>query len=275
MKKSKLLAIIICFMIVITTSFPISITAFERKEHDSYMTDVLFKNFLNINNSKYSDEIDALCCASYLVIDQFNGSGQNDLDKLNKYKVKNIPTSVSSISFNASGKTHRSYTHRGWDSTNNMYTNWINSDRRRILINTVDTIFDFKGDNKKRDSFCALIYYIHLIGDHMDDTSYKSDNGLKIEMGGRIDKETIIDELLKNLEILFSEQKNSHKYTSFSSALQRYNSKYSELIRSEGGVNSEEKFRKKQELNEKVLKLLTMYIPEMLKDEEFFNEVFY
>jgi len=109
----------------------------------------------------------------------------------------------------------------------------------------------------------------------MDDSSYLVKNGLKMDVGGRVDKEDIIHELLKHIEIVFADQKHTHKYRSLTGALERYNSRLAKIVRSEGGINTDEKFELKQEYTVNLMKLLTMYLPEMLKEEQFFNEVFY
>ena len=109
----------------------------------------------------------------------------------------------------------------------------------------------------------------------MDDSSYQVKNGLKMDVGGRADKEDIIHELLKHIEIVFADQKHTHKYRSLTGTLERYNSRLAELVRSEGGINTDEKFQQKQEYTKKLMELLTMYLPEMLRDEQFFYDVFY
>ena len=278
MKVKRIIAFILCLSIM--CSFHVSdVCGYERDEHDKYMLDVLFKNFKVVDNDpSIKDIIKALECACYLTIDQFNSSGQSDLTFLNDFGVKNIPSSISEISFNASGTTHRSYTHRGWSFTEYPL---IMSDlwpiRKSILVNTVDTIFDFGGDEAKKESFCILLYYIHLIGDHLDDESYEKlkKNGQKMDMGGRRDQYDITHELLDCLSTLFKDQRNTHKYLSLTMALQRYNQKYAQIVQSTGGVNSEEKFSLYKEYTKGLSKLLTYYLPEMLKDEPFFNSVFY
>jgi len=275
MKRSKWLLILLCIVLVLG-NIPQTSYAYERDGHDEYMLEVLFKNFKEVENDpSVQDEIEALECASYLVIDQFNNNGQKDLDFLLTYGVKGIPTNVSEISFNASGTTHRSHTHRGWDFQLYTVTKEQWPIRKQILHNTADKIFDFQGNEAKKDSFCALIYYIHILGDHMDDSSYLVKNGLKMDVGGRVDKEDIIHELLKHIEIVFADQKHTHKYRSLTGALERYNSRLAKIVRSEGGINTDEKFELKQEYTVNLMKLLTMYLPEMLKEEQFFNEVFY
>ena len=245
----------------------------EWKGHDQFMLDVLFKNFKVVDNDlSIKAKIEALECASYLTIDQFNGNGENSLKTLIDYGVKKIPDSISAINFSASGKTHRTYTHRVGMSVLVTKTMPI---RKQILINTADAIFDFKGEEKQKESFCALIYYVHILGDFMEDKSYKIENGLKMDAGGRIDKADIIHEIEKHLKTLFPDQHNTNKYRYLVIALERYNKKLSEIVRSEGGINTDEEFQKRQEYVEGLMNVLTMYLPEMLKEEEFFNEVFY
>ena len=163
MRTSKWLIILLCIVLIVS-GIPQTSYAYERDDHDEYMLEVLFKNFREVENDpSIQDEIKALECASYLAIDQFNNNGQKDLDFLLTYGVKGIPSEVSEISFNASGTTHRSHTHRGWDFQLYSVTKELWPVRKQILLNTADKIFDFQGDDVKKDSFCALIYYIHIL----------------------------------------------------------------------------------------------------------------
>ena len=75
MKKTKGLILFLC-VVLLLGCLPVQNTyAFERKDHDKYMCEVLFKNFLQPENKiSIQDEIEALGCASYLAIDQFNGN---------------------------------------------------------------------------------------------------------------------------------------------------------------------------------------------------------
>ncbi len=273
-KKSKFLIFFLCAVLILesisTPSF-----AFERKDHDKYMISVLFKNFLEVDNKpEIKDEIEALECASYLCVDQFNGNGQKDLDYLNAYGVRELPA-LSEIDFNASGTTHRSYTHRGWNFVYGGLANERWNVRKQLLMNTAGAIFDFQGNERQQESFCALIYYIHILGDYEDDTSWKVSNGLKMAAGGRRDKEDVIDELLIHLKILFDDQQHTHKYLHLTMGLEKYNSKLAKIERSEGGINTDEEFELRQEYVKGLRNLLTLYLPEMLKEEEFFNKAFY
>lgn len=255
---------------------PFKTEAYERKDHDELMLKILFRKYeYACNNSAVQDEISVITSACYLTIDQFNNYGQKYLDELIAYGVKDIPSQVSEIGYSASGRNHRDYTHRGWsfDYGGEMKTKW--PIRQDILRKTADTVFDFDGNEKQKEAFCELLYYIHILGDHEDDASYTVSNGRKIDVGGRHDKEDIIHKLLDAFSILFADQTNTHKYRALTTNLRSINSKLDKLVNSEGGVNSDEKFEQHQELVGDLIEILSLYLPEMLKDEPFFNKVFY
>ena len=267
--------VLICVVILFTC--PMSGMAYERGGHDALLKEVLFKGFKEIDNDiRVKSDIEALCSASYLTIDQFNHNGQGDLDYLKSYGVKNLPE-LSEIDFTASGKTHRDKTHRGWNHSYPTFDRERWAIRQDILRNTVEAVFDFDGDEAKKESFCKLLYYIHILGDHLDNQSLeqKNNNGKIIAAGGTIDKNNLIDEFLILIEFLFRDQKHTHKYRSLTTKLEKINRKFAKVERSKGGVDSDYKFYKHQKYVRKTYKILTLYIPEMLKDEKFFHDVFY
>lgn len=275
MKIAKRILSCIC-IVALVFSIPIKAEGYERDGHDKLMLDVLFKNFKEIDNDKsVKQEVEALECACYLTIDQFNESGQKALDTLHTYGVKGIPDSLDAIKISASPSNHRSYTHRGWNFAYFGVQGEQWPARQNVMIATVGTIFDFDGNVEKQESFCEFLYYIHILGDHMDDKSYKIYNGLKMDVGGRIDQNDIIHEWLDCIEIVFADQKYTHKYRSLTSSLERYNSKFTRIVRSKGGINTDEKFALYNKYCKDLMNMMTMYVPEMLKEEEFFNEVFY
>lgn len=275
MKKYRLLVFILCLAFVLG-SIPLNGNAHERKQHDEIMLTIFFRKYdYARTNSAVQDDIDAITAACYLTIDQFNSYGQKDLDLLLNYGVRDIPKNVSEIGYSASGKNHRDFTHRGWDFpyTGEMKTLWPK--RQAILRNTVKSVFDFNGNSKKLDSFCELLYYIHILGDHEDDASYTISNGRKIDVGGRHDKEDIIHKLIDLFAVLFADQSSTHKYRGLTTNLRHINSKLSKLVNSQGGINSDEKFQQHKELVQDLIEILSLYVPEMLKEENFFNDVFY
>ena len=275
MRKHRFLTLLLCIALIISM-VPIKSEAYERKDHDDLMLKILFRKYeYACNDSSVQDEISVITSACYLTIDQFNSYGQTYLDELATYGVKNIPSQVSEIGFSASGRNHRSFTHRGWDFSysGEMKTKW--PIRQDILRNTVGTVFDFNGNDKQQEAFCELLYYIHILGDHEDDASYQISNGLKIDIGGRHDKEDIIHKLLDLLPNLFADQTNTHKYRALTTNLRSINSKLDKLVNSVGGINTDEKFAERQERVGDLIDILSLYLPEMLNKEPFFNEVFY
>lgn len=275
MRKHRFLTLLLCVALIISM-VPIRSEAYERKDHDALTLKILFRKYeYACNDSSVQDELSVLTSACYLTVDQFNNYGQTYLDELIAYGVKNIPSQVSEIGFSASGRNHRNFTHRGWnfDYGGEMKTKW--PIRQDILRNAVGTVFNFNGNDKQKEAFCELLYYIHILGDHDDDASYKVSNGLKIDVGGRHDKEDIIHKLLDLLPILFPDQTNTHKYRALTTNLRSINSEVDKLVNSVGGINTDEKFAERQVLVAEVIEILSLYLPEMLKKEPFFNDVFY
>ena len=277
MKRFKKFSAVLLALVLLFSDIPI-VRAYERKDHDQMTEDVLFKNFKVIDNDlSMLDEINALESAAYLTIDQFNENGQGDLNVLKVFGVKKLPK-LRDIDYPSSGAYHRRATHRGWTAEIGVYDGevlerWLL--RKEILISTVEKIFDFKGDEVKKDSFCALIYYIHILGDRIDDTKYYP-NAEIMELGGRTDEQDIACELLKYIEILFEDQKHTHKYQHVVSELEISDSGIKELLQSQpSGLMSEETFEKYQKYADEIREVLTCNLPEMLKDEDFFSEVFY
>ncbi len=267
-----LLSFIMCFWL------SSSAYAYDRKEHDSIMIDVLFKSFKNVENDlNVKDEVEALECASFLTIDQYNGNGENELSFLQQYKVKDIPSSISKIDY-TSNQYHRRATHRGWDGETTGVYNTTDRERwlirKKILINTTDKIFDFKGNTAKRDSFCALIYYIHILGDRIADPKYYPNSDI-IELGGRSDNQDITHELRHHIGILFSAQNHTYKFNHVVTKLDYLDSRIATLLKKDNGVLSDEDFVEYKGYATDILEVLKYNIPEMLKDEDFFRKVFY
>lgn len=275
LKRRRLQILLLCALLLVGL-IPIQSEAHTGKEHDKIMLRVLFRKFEYASKaSTVQDEIAALCDACYLTIDQFNGQGQSSLDALIDYGVKDIPQNVSEINYKGSGNDHRSKTHRGWNVINDSEMKAIWPKRQDILRNTVNAVFDFKGNTKQPEAFCELLYYIHILGDHQSDKSYTVKNGLKIGVGGRHDKEDIIHKLLELLPILFPDQINTHKYRALITNLRSINNKLDKLVNSQGNVNTEEEFTQYKACVDDVIEILSLYLPEMLKDEPFFNKAFY
>lgn len=244
--------------------------SFNNAQHDEYMLQVLFGRHTSID--KESNEVKALEYASYLTLDQFNGKGVKELAFLNQMKVRNIPKDISKIDFSSNG-LHRSYTHRGWDfsySTDKAHWNI----RKNILIATANKVFEFK-DSQQCNSFCALIYYVHVLGDHIADKSKKKSE-LKIDFAGRVDNNDIVHELTMHLSILFKDQTNSLPLTTLLQKMRALDRNVETLVRRPGGIAAftDVEFHTYKNAATELMNLLIRYVPELLQKEAFFTRFF-
>lgn len=264
--------------------------SYNAEEHDAYLEKVLF----GIMSSEYmkTDEtkkkIQMLEYASYLSLDQMRGQGANELDFLKKQKVKKLPKLED---FDLTGiyyGNHRNYTHRGWDYVYSIpkgekhdKANW--PIRKKILTSTVNKIFDFGFKNElfgkvseKCNSFSALVYYVHILGDHIAKDSYKI-NDLTMPLAREHASENNLDlfwEIKVHSQKLFSDQKNSINYSSFIQELDVLAIEARTLVGTKGGIN-ESNFPEYHGYAVKLMDTLKTHIPHLLKNEDFFKTQFY
>ena len=226
-------------------------------------------------DSNAKKALDALELASYLAIDQFGeNKGADKLEQLRDYGVKGLPKTVNDPGYfiSGGGVNHRKPTHRGWDyefysGTLNDYKTW--KVRRPIIENTVDKFFDFNGDEKQKDSFCAVIYYIHILGDHIGN-SY--DNRLNIiQLSKMKDEFGHLKEINDCISNLFSGQKLSNTYCRLKVKLTVLRTK----ARFNGEDDTKEKQNKVKKYARETLDCLQTYLPGLLKNTDFFYAVFH
>ena len=119
------------------------------------------------------------------------------------------------------------------------------------------------------------MYYIHLLGDRESGDTYYT-NAVIMELGGRKDNYDIISELIKHIKMLFS---FSLKRMFLIDKLQEINSEVAELRKAPDGSEAkieEELFNQYKKYASLILKdKLTLNLPKMLKDEQWFSDVFY
>ena len=202
------------------------------------------------------------------------------------------------------GGHHRRYTHRGWDDQEN-YLNDVNKEhwekRKKVILRTSYKVFGYEplpgllsatplGDKeleKKLNSFCALIYYVHVLGDYLEDDDYKKfngkTNGEKIAFARPHPGEDNVDmfyELTKHLETLFSDQKDTRVYAQLIGDIKTLANKARNVVGSTGGINSDEKFEEAKLYVEELMDILSgsskyaNRVHMLLKNEEFFNKAF-
>lgn len=237
--------------------------------------------------------------ASYLCIDQFQGNGTSEYEWLHDHGFW-VPEELKKIDYSASGKTHRAYTHCGWDMTyKDDRAHW--DDRKKLLLNTVEKVFDFRvlpswlvSYDERCNSFAALVYYVHILGDFLeDDTMGKFEgetNGAKVAFARSFPTDTKPDifwELDKHIGILLLDQNTSWTYQAFMIDLKDLARRARKIARQRGDVE-DSKFDDVHACAEELMALLSGYsnpdysdtytyksrLHSMLAKETYFNEVF-
>jgi len=268
--------------------------ASDESVHNQQLERVLFGSSYTLSE-KGQKNLTALEEALYLSIDLFNGTTYNNgqaqryIDDLRRFGVKKIPD-LDSIDFTA-GSEHQRYTHRGWD--------WIDYPRNirgydfqqiwtlrkeNVLLATIDKIFNFKRNEMiKHDSFAALMYYIHILGDHIGDSKRTYTDRMAISprpdyrfnrSGENANNPTIYTELLYHLPRLFREQAESVPAPFDYQMLIRFLERNKNRTFPTGTTISDEEYAELQSFAQETLNALCRYIPALLRNEDFFKRAF-
>ena len=296
--RKRIVTIVV--IVILSLTFLKPTYAYDGDKHDQIMEEVLFgkSGLSNTASQEAKDALDALKAASYLTIDFYNSNskGKTKLDDLRNAHVPNLPESVKEIDYTGNS-SHRSYTHLGWTHDYGNRKTPGQPDvlwkhrwelRKDILRSTVTTVLKLERsfgpfhsykekDKEKCESLCVLIYYVHVMGDHMDISKCEQLTYVKVFAGRKennYDKD-IISDLKHHLEILFSNQKSTHKYNHLMNELDRLYDLDSKLYNSVGNIDTDDELEKHQKYVENTLDLLTDMVPELLKKEDFFSNVFY
>lgn len=285
--KRRLLSV--SLLVAMLLSIAVPCFAHDKEGHNRFLEEVLFgrDGYISVLSENGQKALTALEYASYLAVDQFNGKGTDELDYLKRtYRVPGLPSSLSTFDFSGN-QFHRSYTHRGWDHEYIQdKANW--GARRNLLLATTEKVFDFSvfsgkilghdfGYAEKCNSVAALIYYVHIIGDHEARVSYKVTDVMMPLAQAHVDVNNpdILSEVKHHLQIIFADQQNTHKYKTLMQELDALAGEARSLAATPGGINTDEKFLICKDQVQELLTLLQDYVPNMLKDEPFFTDVFY
>lgn len=277
----KLVLILFSLLTTMCLIMSLQVSAFTSEKHNEYLRMVLFGETAVRN----TDVLDALNDASELSIDQHNNYSQKILNELrNEFKVKKIPESVSEFNV-GHGYLHRNYTHKGWTydykkNDGEDEAHWSDI-RKKILLETINQKFDFgfwSGKfgwyDEQCDAFGALIYYVHIIGDHISNETYHS-NYEEIPIVNGAGNYGIIEELLKYSPILLKNVKEDNKtYDAYISELEKIKANIDGIYYYKSALSEPEVYEKYKEGAEKLMECLEDYIPLLIKREPFFAKVF-
>lgn len=279
---------IVCYVLLIAALLSMVSPAYahDAAGHNLQLEMVLFgpSNAVTAMSPEAQNALKALECASYLALDQYNGKGNRALTYLNStYHVPGLPKSIDAIDF-PSNEYHRKYTHYGWDyQYDDDKAHW--AVRKNILLATTEKVFDFQtfsgkvlwhdfGYAQKCNSFAALVYYVHVLGDHEALESYKNIAMMQLAQPHPDQSPDIYSELKYHLQILFADQVSTHKYKAFMQELDTQAEAARMLAASTGGTNTDEKFLVYEAQVESLLTLLQDYVWQMLEEETFFTDIF-
>ncbi len=296
--RRRLTALLLCLALCLLPAPQAG--AHDGDKHGKDICYVLFGKNWNASSlsDSQSEKLDALLCATQLCIDQFNGNGDgtNDLNEL-RANYRRMPNSIEDINLNAGGNTHRRYTHRGWDESYADVCDERNPDwtkhwqrRKKLLTDVAEQIFNFDGRwefldkilpypcTAECEAFCKLLYYIHLTSDH---TAFEtgSYNRVVLEEQGKDQVmplastrgDSVISELQEVVVELFGEEEASDIVRD----LDAINNEVVKLLNDPDAMRTEEGVKQYTDYAQDVLDTLAKYIPNLLKETDFFSKVFY
>lgn len=156
--------------IVLLFSFPSTVPACNESQSNTYVEQILFGD--NALSYGSDEQVKVLLDALYMCSIQSDGLGQEKLDFLERKKVKRIPA-LSTIDIK--GNSLEECAHNCWEYEY-MAGKEAQSYRRKLLLNSVNRVFDFgvfhnwfDRDSGKCNSFAALLYYSHILADYLAD----------------------------------------------------------------------------------------------------------
>lgn len=158
------------FIMVLVLLLSVSSTSFacDEKQTNTYVTKILFGSSAQ---SKTNDEnVKMLMSALYLCSEQSDNQGKDKIDYLKGKKVSGIPTLKD---LNIKSSVLMQCSHNKWEYEFEPAKK-IQANRKKVLRNTVNKVFDFGLINNwfgskegKCNSFAALLYYSHILSDSL------------------------------------------------------------------------------------------------------------
>ncbi len=157
-------------IIVVLFTFGSNALACNEDQTNSYVSQILFGD--RAYSKSLNENTKMLTAALFLCSEQADNQGQNKIDFLKSKKVSGVPA-LSDINIKKDALLECS--HNCW---NYEYpaSKKIRENRKKVLRNTVNKVFDFGfinnifGSNKgKCDSFAAMLYYSHILADYLAD----------------------------------------------------------------------------------------------------------
>ena len=166
----KRLAAFILTMVMLLSSFSSTTFACDENQTNTYIAQMLFGDSAVTRSS--DEKTIMLFNALYLCSEQTGGQGQDKIDYLKSHRVFDVPA-LTKLTIKADDLldcSHNTWEHEFTSAKKNQ------SNRRKVLRNTVNKVFDFgminnlfNSSSGKCNSFAALLYYSHILADYLAD----------------------------------------------------------------------------------------------------------
>ena len=289
------------FVVILILGFVCPALAHESQgEHDRDLKLLLFGNADCFLHGEKYDAFRAMADAASICIDQFSynedkESKKGEFDDLShrvhlSVSFKDIDLNKGIDGKNITANTHRMYTHKGWN-----FSEYPDKElwkrRKSIMLDTAqqkifshsDSIFpwltdkinSWGGPSEQCDAFCAVVYYVHILGDHLEGDKPDKLTALEpLAQYESLSSPGIIPELQEYLQVLFFDQKNTRTFMSLMQELDMLGREAEKVYYSWGGIDSEEKCAINMKNAEALLELLGDKVPILLRNEDFFKQVF-
>ncbi len=273
----------------------------SQREHDNELRDALFGKGYTLSGEA-KDNFQAIADAAALCIDQFS---TNETERSKERLFISLNERIGfSFAFdevelqkgigviNVTSQTHRYYTHRGWDFAHPLPDLWIQ--RKKILTATANkvlfsrsagllamlpfaegTLYSEDACNPQCEAFCKLVYYVHILGDYEEATSYTSQFQQLVPLVRHEDQTSpaLISDVISALRVLFADQ--SWSLNNLVQELEGIEARAERLLVANGGIRTQEQFDAYQKCGKDVYNTLCALLPGMLKKVDFFAEAFY
>lgn len=304
--KQRILAMLLLLVFVVGSA-PSALAHDDQSAHDRDLKYALFGSPNKALTGEEKTIFEAISNAAALTIDQFSQNEQlrqkestyNKLQgELQELGLPALPNSFDNLDLNINvapdGKnitasSHRKYTHLGWN-----YKDYPNEEfwetRKQVLLHTVNwTLFNDKAlfswipgaadalypPSEQCEAFCAMVYYIHILGDHIEgDKPEKLTDLEPLIQYTNLSTPGIIAELKEQLSVVFVSQEDSWTYAALMDKLTGLEIRAEQNCATWGAVDTKERCTLNQDYANELLDILSDYLPNLLKYEPFFSSHF-
>ncbi len=302
MRYKRTLALLL-FAIVLLSNLTVVSAHESQVEHDKDLQAVLFGADVFLS-AEQRTKFQAIADAAALCIDQFstNDTARSKEPEFNELKKRigfsltfddiELKKGRAGALVNVTAKTHRTYTHRGWNFPYGGTGSNFWEARKKILFATVNKelfgkspgilarvpfigyyFADEEPCNKQCEAFCELVYYVHILGDY---EKGKKDSIINLTTTPLYRHEdpnnpALIQDIIALIPILFESQQWS--YPQLILELEQIEENASKLYEGKG-ITTQEEADMCCEYAHQVLELLIQYIPNLLRNTDFFSSAF-